>query len=104
MSGLSVLSFGFTRGLWEGENAEDFRRMMGYAEHLDEYVVVANSYKVHGLKRRRLAPHVEAIPTDAHGRVHSLWRMLRIGAGILRRRKMSLIQAQDPLVTGMVAV
>ena len=50
MKGLSVLSFGSTRSLWEGEGAEDFQRMMGYAEHLDEYVVVANSYKRHGLK------------------------------------------------------
>lgn len=104
MTGLSVLSFGFTRGLWEGEGAEDFQRMLGYAQQLDQYVVVANSYKRHGLKPRMLAPHVEAIPTDAFGPLHSLWRMLSIGRTILRRGKITLIQAQDPLVTGMVAV
>ena len=104
MRGLSVLSFGFTRGLWEGEGAEDFQRMMGYAGHLDEYIVVANSYKRHGLKRRSLAPHVEAIPTDAFGPLHSVWRMFRLGSEILRERRITLIQAQDPLVTGMVAV
>lgn len=104
MSGLSILSFGYTRGLWDGEGAEDFQRMMEYARHLDEYVVVANSYKRHGLKPRRLAPHVEAIPTDARGPLHSLWRMLRIGITILRQRRISIIQAQDPLATGLVAV
>lgn len=104
MSNLSVLSFGYTRGLWEGEGAEDFQRMMGYAEHLSEYVVVANSYKRHGLSRRQLAPHVEIIPTDARGRLHSVWRMLSIGRSVLRHRRISLIQAQDPLVTGLVAV
>ena len=65
MKGLSVLSFGFTRGIWEGEKGEDFRRMMGYAEHLDDYVIVTNSYKRHGLSHYQLAPHVEAIPTNA---------------------------------------
>lgn len=104
MSRLSVLSFGYTRALWDGEGAEDFQRLMSYAEHLDEYVVVTNSYKRHGLKTRRLAPHVEAIPTDAFGPLHSLWRMLRIGCTILRQRRISLIQAQDPLATGLVAV
>ncbi len=104
MKGISVLSFGYTRGLWDGENAEDFQRMIGYAAHLDEYIVVANSYKRHGLKPRHLAPHVEAIPTDGIGPLHSLWRMFWIGAKILRERRISLIQAQDPLITGMVAV
>ena len=104
MSRPSILSFGYTRGLWDGEGAEDFQRMMEYARHLDEYVIVANSYKRHGLKPRRLAPHVEAIPTDAHGPLHSLWRMLCIGVTVLRQRRISIIQAQDPLATGLVAV
>lgn len=104
MKGISVLSFGSTRGLWEGESAEDFQRMMGYAEHLDEYVIVANAYKRHALKPRHLAPHVEAIPTDAFGPLHSFLRMFQIGRTVLRSRKMSLIQAQDPFFTGLVAM
>ena len=103
MKGLSVLSFGFTRGLWEGKGAEDFQRMMGYAEHLDEYVIVANSYKRHGLKPRRLAPHVEAIPTDAFCFADSFFRMLRIGARVLRERRIGIVQAQDPFFTGLAA-
>ncbi len=104
MSLPSVLSFGFTRGLWDGDSAEDVRRMRGYAEHLSDYVVVTNSYKRHGLKPLRLAENFEAIPTDASGPLHSIWRMLRIGITILRERRISIIQAQDPLVTGLVAV
>ena len=103
MKGLSVLSFGFTRGLWEGEGAEDFQRMMGYAKHLDEYVIVANSYKRHGLKPRRLAPNVEAIPTDAFCFADSFFRMLRIGARVLRERRIGIVQAQDPFFTGLAA-
>ncbi len=102
--GISVLSFGSTRGLWDGEGAEDFQRMMGYAAHLDEYVIVANSYKRHALDRRRLAPRVEAIPTDAFCAFDSFVRMLWIGWSVLRERKMSLIQAQDPLYLGLVAM
>ena len=52
MSGLSILSFGFTRGLWDGETAEDLQRMRGYAEHLEEYFVVTNSYKPTACARR----------------------------------------------------
>ncbi len=103
-TGLSVLSFGSTRSLWDGESTEDFQRMMGYAAHLDEYVIVANSYKRHGLDRRRLAPHVEAIPSDAFCAVDSMVRMLWIGWSILRERKISLVQAQDPLGLGLVAM
>lgn len=102
--GISVLSFGFTRGLWEGEGAEDYQRMMGYAAHLDAYVIVANTYKSHGLTPRRLAPHVEAIPTNAFCFADSFLRMLRIGLAALRERRVSLIQAQDPCYTGLAAV
>ena len=104
MKGLSVLSFGSTRGLWDGESAEDYQRMMGYAAHLDDYVIVANSYKQHGLRPRWLAPHVEAIPTDAFCGFDSFVRMLRIGRAVLRARKIHLIQAQDPFYLGLVAV
>ena len=103
MKGISVLSFGFTRGLWEGEGAEDVQRMTGYAEHLDEYVIVANSYKRHGLKPLRLAANVEAIPTDAFCFVDSFFRMLRIGARVLRERRIGIVQAQDPFFTGLAA-
>jgi glycosyltransferase involved in cell wall biosynthesis len=104
MKGLSVLSLGSTRALWDGESADDYQRMMGYAEQLDEYVIVAHSYKRHGLKPRHLGPHVEAIPTDAFCGFDSLVRMLRIGYSVLRARSFSLIQAQDPFYLGLVAI
>ena len=104
MKGLSVLSFGFTRGIWEGEKGEDFRRMMGYAEHLDDYVIVTNSYKRHGLAHYQLAPHVEAIPTNAWCALDSILRMFGIGRAVLRERRFTLLQAQDPFYSGLVAV
>ena len=104
MKGLSVLSFGSTRALWDGEKTDEFQRLMGYADHLDRYVLVTNSYKRHRLAARRLAPHVEAIPTDAFCIFDSFIRMLRIGHATLRARKTSLIQAQDPFVFGLAAV
>ncbi len=104
MSRLVILSLGGTRGLWEGEHAEDVVRMKGYAEHLDEYIVVTNSYKKHRLRSLRLAPNFEAIPTDAFTPFDSFVRMLAIGRRILRRRPISLIQAQDPFVFGLAAV
>ena len=74
---------------------------MGYAEHLDRYVIVTNSYKRHRLKSLRLAPNVEAIPTNAFCRFDSLLRMWLIGR---RAGRFSLIQAQDPFFLGLVAI
>lgn len=104
MSLPSVLSFGFTRGLWEGDSAEDVRRMRGYAKHLAAYVVVTNSYKRHGLKPLRLAENFEAVPTDAFHAADSFLRMIAIGRRVLRERKIDLIQAQDPFFCGLVAI
>ena len=104
MSRLSVLSFGFTRGLWEGDSAEDVQRLRSYAEQLDDYIVVANSYKHHRLAPLKLAANFEAIPTNAYCSIDSFLRMLRIGWSMLRSRRISLIQAQDPFCTGLVAV
>jgi glycosyltransferase involved in cell wall biosynthesis len=101
---LTILSFGGTRGLWEGEHAEDVVRMKGYAEHLRDYIVVTNSYKKHHLHPLRLASNLEAIPTDAFTPFDSFLRMLAIGCRVLRQRPVSLIQAQDPFVFGLVAV
>lgn len=101
---LSVLSLGSTRGLWEGAQDEDVRRMMRYAEHLERYVILTNSYKRHRLARLELAPHVEAIPTNAFTPLDSLARMLWLGWKALRARRFSLIQAQDPYFTGLAAV
>ena len=100
----AILSFGSTRGLWDGESAEDYRRLMAYAEHLDEYIVVANSYKRHGLEPRIFGGRLEAIPTNAYCQIDSVIRMLHIGYRVLRRRRISLIQAQDPFFIGLVAI
>ena len=100
----SVLSFGYTRTLWDGGNAEDVQRMKGYAEQLASYVVVTNSYKRHRLQPLRLAPNFEAIPTNAFTPADSFLRMLGIGHAILRTRAISVLQAQDPFLCGLTAV
>ncbi|HEX8280010.1 MAG TPA: glycosyltransferase family 4 protein [Chthoniobacterales bacterium] len=104
MSALSVLSFGFTRGLWDGPEAEDVQRMKSYAEQLERYVVVTNSYRRHRLQRHQLAPNFEAIPTNGFTPVDSFIRMLGLGRGLLRTRKIDVLQAQDPFFCGLAAV
>jgi hypothetical protein len=86
MSWLSVLSFGSTRGLWEGASAEDTHRMSGYAEHLADYVVITNSYKRPGFKPLRLAQNFEAIPTRAFHTADSLLDELAGAYDSLARR------------------
>ena len=104
MNGISVLSFGSTRGLWDGESAEDYQRLRSYGAALDAYVVVAHSYKRHGLQPRRFSPQLEAIPTDAFCILDSVLRMFAIGWRVLRSRRIDVLQAQDPFAFGLVAV
>ena len=104
MKGLSVLSFGSTRSLWDGKSAEDYQRMMGYAEQLDQYIVVTSSYRCHHLKPLWLTPRFQAIPANAFCFADCFLRMLHIGRSILRKQKVTVIQAQDPFFTGAVAV
>ena len=104
MNRLSILSLGFTRGLWEGDSAEDVQRMRGYAERLDAYVVIVNSYKRHGLQPRSLAKNFEAIPTNAWHAADSFFRMFIMGWRELRKRRFDIIQGQDPFFTGLPAI
>ena len=102
--GLSVLSIGYTRDLWEGPEAEDVIRLRGYARQLDRYTVLVNSYRHHALRPLVLAPGFEAIPTDASGPLHSFVRMLRLGSEQLSRARYDLVQGQDPFLTGLAAL
>ena len=104
MSGVSVLSLGFTRGLWDGPNAEDVQRMTAYARELESYVVITNSYKRHRLQPLRLARNFEVIPTDAFTPIDSFMRLLVIGRRILRTRSIDVLQAQDPFYCGLAAI
>lgn len=104
MSALGILSLGYTRGLWEGAEAEDVRRMKAYAAGLRDYVVIVNSYKRHRLARLQVAPNFVAIPTDAFHAADSFVRMLGLGGRALRARRLDLIQAQDPFFCGPIAV
>lgn len=102
--GLSVLSIGYTRGLWQGPEAEDVIRLRGYARQLERYTVLVNSYRCHRLRPLALAPGFEAIPTDATGPLHSFARMLRLGSEQLSRARYDLVQGQDPYFTGLAAL
>jgi glycosyltransferase involved in cell wall biosynthesis len=103
---LSILSFGFTRSLFDENGTDDTReRLLAYAEHLGRYVVVVNSYRAHRLQEARLGRNLQAIPTNARNAPHSFLRMLGIGARQLwaLRGERVLVQAQDPAFTGLVA-
>jgi glycosyltransferase involved in cell wall biosynthesis len=95
---------GSTRGLWEGESAEDYRRLLSYGATLERYTVVTHSYKRHALAPRQFSAQVMAIPTDAWGILDSFVRMLWIGWRALRERRFDVIQAQDPFAFGVAAV
>lgn len=104
MPELSVLSIGYTRGLWEGEGDEERRRLVGYSQALRKYIILVNAYRRHGLRPLRIGTSLEAIPTNAFTPFDSFLRMLWLGARAIRRDRISVIQAQDPILTGCAAM
>jgi glycosyltransferase involved in cell wall biosynthesis len=98
----SVLSIGYTRDLWESGDNDTRSRLEFYASRLERYWLVTNSYKRHGLQPQRRG-NMDLVPTDARGPIDSFLKMLRIGSGILRRHRVTVVQAQDPILTGLAA-
>ena len=99
----SVLSIGYTRELWEAHDNDTRSRLEFYAAHLEHYWLITNSYKRHRLKAQR-SGGMELIPTDARGPLDSFLKMIFIGRRILHKNRVSVVQAQDPILTGLAAV
>lgn len=104
MAELAVLSLGSTRGWWADEEDEERRRLLSYSQTLRRYITLVDANRRDGLRRVRIGAHVEAIPTNAFTRFDSVVRMLWLGAWAIRRESISLIQAQDPILTGVPAL
>jgi glycosyltransferase involved in cell wall biosynthesis len=101
---ISVLSFGFTREMWDPAGGADTRaRLAHYASHLEKYWLITNSYKRHGL-----SPVVDGNmtlwPTHAWSTFDSFIRMFLMGRRILKRERVDVLQAQDAILTGTVCV
>lgn len=107
MKDLCILSLGYTRGLWEDERSQgdSYSRLLAYSRHIKEYHCIVNSSKRHRLtKPRQLVPNFWAYPTNAFTPVDSLLRMIKIGLTLAQRVKFDIVQAQDPLMTGLAAL
>jgi glycosyltransferase involved in cell wall biosynthesis len=106
MSGLRVLSLGFTRELWEdaGQAGDDsLARLSAYSRHLDAYHVVVHSLRRHALETPRLVtPTLWAHATGGRGPAHSWARMLALARRLARAERFDLVQSQDPVFTGTV--
>jgi glycosyltransferase involved in cell wall biosynthesis len=104
VSGLSVLSIGYTREMWDPAGDNDTQnRLKYYAQNLDRYWLVTNAYRRHGLSARRM-DNIELLPTNGWTPVDSFVRMLLMGHRILGAGKVSVIQAQDPILTGFAGL
>lgn len=99
---LSVLSLGFARGLWAA-GSDDRARLLEYARHLGRYRVVVHATRRHGLRPLLLAPNFAAVPTAARTAAGSFVRMLRLARRACAEGPVSLVQAQDPVFTGLAA-
>lgn len=105
MNQISVLSIGYTRSILNKKNTDDtLQRMLYYAGHIKKYVVVIHSYRKHKLQKENITENFLAIPTNGFSPIDSAMRMIWLGYKALKAEKFNLIQAQDPLLTGIVAI
>ena len=105
MNQISVLSLGYTRSILNKKSTDDsLKRMLYYSQQIEKYVVIVHSYHKHKLKRENITENFIAIPTNAFLQIDSLIRMVWLGFKILKTERMSLIQAQDPILTGVAAI
>lgn len=100
---LAVLSLGYTRSLWGDAADEDRMRMGRYADALRRYHVIAHARRWHALGPLTLAPGFTAAATAAWTPLDGLPRLVAAGDAALRRERFDVIQAQDPLYTGLAA-
>jgi glycosyltransferase involved in cell wall biosynthesis len=104
MTGLRVVSLGFTRDLWEdpATAGDDTRaRLSGYSEHLASYHVIVHSLRRHALvSPRQITPTLWAHATGGRGLVDSWVRMLALARRLVRAHGCDLVQSQDPVFTG----
>ena len=104
MTGLSVLSLGFTRELWEDPTRagdDSLARLSAYGEHLAAYHVVVHSLDEHALESpRRITPAFHAHATGGRNVPHAWARMLALARRLARAHRFDLVQSQDPVYTG----
>ncbi|MCX6789780.1 MAG: glycosyltransferase [Candidatus Gribaldobacteria bacterium] len=99
---MTILSIGYTRELFEDNIYSDTRqRLLFYSQQLDKYYVIAHSMLRDGLKPKKIADNFEAIPSGGINRAHSFFKIISIGSRICSRERVDLIQAQDPVFTGL---
>lgn len=103
-SQLSVLSIGYTREMWDASGNNDTQnRLAHYASQLDQYWLITNSYRRHGLTPRRNG-NVSLLPTNAYSPVDSFIRILAMARRIIRGNRVTVIQSQDPILTGLAGI
>lgn len=95
-----------TRQLWltDSDAQDDTRaRLSAYAHAVNTYQVIVHALKHHGLKPMEIVPGSWAFPTGGQTRLGSWLRMAFIGIKLSKRYQFDLIQAEDPLFTGVIA-
>ena len=77
------------------------KRLGYYASHLDKYFILIFSLKKHQLKEKKIG-NMMLIPTNGFNRLDALFKMYRLGKEICQQNEINLIQAQDPIFTGII--
>lgn len=104
--GLRVLSLGYTRELLKDPTTaadDSVNRLNFYAENLARYHVLVVTRRREGFSTREQGS-MTVTPTNGRNIFHAFWRLYRLGSQILHGEKIDVIQAQEPICTGVVGL
>ncbi len=99
-----VLTLGYSTELLktraEGVN-DSLNRRRFYAKQIDSYTIVTLTRNSDGFSEGCIE-NIRVIPTNGRNLLHALWRMLRLGHQVCKERRVSVLQLQEPQVTGLL--
>jgi len=104
---MKVLSFSYSEELFmsaEQALGDTLERSLGYSKHLEYYWMIIHALKKKHFQSRQISDNFSIIPTNGSTRLHSLINMLNIANTLCSSNHIDLIQSQEPLFAGFVAL
>lgn len=99
---LRILSFGYTRSLWDRGETNDNVRLRAYAGAVARYTHVVNSRRWHRLAPLQVTETCRAVATGGWTPLDNFFRLLLLGHRELKQTQYDVIQVQDPSYMGLV--
>jgi len=104
---LNILSLSYSKQLFLPEEkaiGDTLTRTLAYSKQINSYKLIVHTLRKDKFKVKQLSSNCIAIPTNGINRIHSLINMYFIANKILKNEKITVLQCQEPIYTGFLAL